>query len=132
MFFRTFILPLPLHPNRMRAAAINAGSVSLRRVKQRVDDRSRFYARTMAACRRPKSFLRKMHGGQRGGQSFLLHADARTVSDAMRIYRVLDLQTFCLTLCLQEVLHITGWLLRDVELHGAGDKLLVLRRLEFV
>ena len=62
MFFRTFILPLPLHPNRMRAAAINAGSVSLRRVKQRVDDRSRFYARTMAACRRPKSFLRKMYG----------------------------------------------------------------------
>ena len=44
MFFRTFILPLPLHPNRMRAAAINAGSVSLCRVKQRVDDRSRFYA----------------------------------------------------------------------------------------
>ena len=42
MFFRTFILPLPLHPNRMRAAAINAGSVSLRMVKQRVDDRSRF------------------------------------------------------------------------------------------
>ena len=48
MFFRTFILPLPLHPNRMRAAAINAGSVSLRRAKQRVDDRSRFYARIMA------------------------------------------------------------------------------------
>ena len=42
MFLRTFILPLPLHPNRMRAAAINAGSVSLRMVKQRVDDRSRF------------------------------------------------------------------------------------------
>ena len=42
MFFWTFILPLPLHPNRMRAATINAGSVSLCRVKQRVDDRSRF------------------------------------------------------------------------------------------
>ena len=46
MFFRTFILPLPLHPNRMRAAALNAGTVSLRKSKQRVDDRSRFYART--------------------------------------------------------------------------------------
>ena len=46
MFFRTFILPLPLHLNRMRAAALNAGTVSLRKSKQRVDDRSRFYART--------------------------------------------------------------------------------------
>ena len=60
MFLRTFILPLPLHPNRMRAAAINAGSVLLRKVKQRVDDRSRFYARTMAPCRRPQSFLRSI------------------------------------------------------------------------
>ena len=61
------------------------------------------------------------------GQACLLHADG-----VLKVCRLFNLQTFCRTRGRQKVLDLLARSSRDVHLHTASNKLLVLQHLESV
>ena len=87
-----------------------------------------------AQCREQACRLHaECYESQCRGQSFLLHAPMRNLPLGVRnVCRALNLQTFCFMRCWQMVLDFLGWSSRDVHIHIANSKLLVLQRLELV